>query len=228
MSKLPTSKSSNKHVSKIIYLFLGSLLTLLTGCINIETDVTIYTDESWIGAMTVDIPAETVSLVGGVAAVEQRLNESKREAQDSGLPEEAFAWRQNRDGSMSMDVEGDGQGLEALNQAFFEGQADISINRQQEITIRHSYDQLGQVGSNVVKISGGEVINSNADKVQGNTAIWRNPQRIEVTLTGASTVSSWLWWGVIGGGLLGLCVCGFVMVTALVAGGVYWYRRRQY
>ena len=40
------------------------------------------------------------------------------------------------------------------------------------------------------RISGGQIISSNASRVEGSTAIWETPDKIEVTLTEAAAFSA--------------------------------------
>jgi hypothetical protein len=109
-------------------------------------------------------------------------------------------------------LQADGQEFDSLNELFFQNNADISVevvNGRRQITIRADIQSSEQTGGEagqeisaeelqmmqsfglgvVYRISGGEIISSNATRVEGNTAIWEFPTRIEVTLTEAAEFS---------------------------------------
>lgn len=111
------------------------------------------------------------------------------------------------DGSLSYVLQADGDGYEALNQMLFQGEADISVaevDGQRRVTIRYDASQAAPEEnaqtneemtpemmelfglSFVTRISGGQIISHNADRLEGNTAIWETPGLIEITLTEAA------------------------------------------
>ncbi|MCB0191232.1 MAG: hypothetical protein KDJ65_04740 [Anaerolineae bacterium] len=117
-----------------------------------------------------------------------------------------FEQIEGEDGSLNYLMQADGQNLETLNETFFEGEADISVNEvngRREITIRadmsdendgeepptaEELEMMKSFGIGFTfRISGGEIISSNATRVEGSTAIWEFPSIIEVTLTEAPT-----------------------------------------
>lgn len=228
MHTAPTPKFSGRNFLRLTILLTACCLSLtLMGCLNLETTITIYDDESWEGAMSLDIPASTVELVGGMAEMEKLLDEAKQEAKADGVDTDVWTWGPNGDGGVTVEADTQGMGLETLEKDLFGRQADVSMNSRGQITIRSSeLPELG-FGTTVIKISGGRIIDSNADEVQGGTAIWRNPEEIDVTLMGAASLSTWLLWGAVGGGFLGLCCCGFMFLLLTGAGGFYWYQRQN-
>jgi hypothetical protein len=114
------------------------------------------------------------------------------------------------DGSLSYVLQADGSQYAVLNEVLFQGQADISVaevNGQRQVTIRYdaaaateggatptdqadaelSAEMMELFGFSIVtRISGGEIISHNADRVEGNTAIWDTPRLVEITLTEAA------------------------------------------
>jgi len=121
----------------------------------------------------------------------------------------------NDDGSLSYILQASGQSLETLNEVMFQGQANIEeavIDGQKRITIMYDASQTDGEGSTgsaptpaeeqmtaemmqafgisiITKISGGEIINHNADRVEGGTAIWETPKMVEITLTEAAELN---------------------------------------
>jgi hypothetical protein len=213
---------------------LASLL--LTGCVNVQTNIALHAQEQWHGIAAIQISKDFVQLMeqgntsptqtteGGTitsqfSADTQGLDEWKARVQELDQREDlnvTFEEEKAEDGSLSYIVEGDGQQYAGLNEVFFEGKADISVadvNGQRQVTIRYQppADATGQAaapgGSQqppsqqdlemmkafglgvTYRISGGQIINSNATRVEGNTAIWEFPTTIEITLTEAPEFS---------------------------------------
>jgi len=111
------------------------------------------------------------------------------------------------DGSLTYVLQADGSQYETLNEVFFQGKADISVAEvegQRQVTIRYdtskategeampggqeiSAETMEAAGSKIItRISGGKIIDHNADRVEGNTAFWETPGLIEITLTEAA------------------------------------------
>lgn len=195
---------------------------MLAGCINAQTNVGIYGNEQWSGVTALQLSAEFVQMMeqaekdGGQTSmqmdsqeVDQWLAQAQQAAGRSDISVD-FQEIKGEDGSLSYVLSGSGQGLEALNQIFFNGEADISsttVNGQRQITIKSTLSETGgqpqeltpeeqamqqqmmqAMGIGVsFRLTGGEIISSNATRIEENTAIWENPAQIEVTLTEAAT-----------------------------------------
>lgn len=119
----------------------------------------------------------------------------------------------NDDGSLSYILQASGQGLETLNEVMFQGEADIQeavIDGQKRITIVYDASQSGDNSGSaptpeeaqmsaemmqafgisiITKISGGDIISHNADRVEGGTAVWETPTVVEITLTEAAQLN---------------------------------------
>jgi hypothetical protein len=131
-------------------------------------------------------------------------------ATDSENVNVSFNEVKGNDGSLSYVFQADGSQYAFLNEVLFQGQAEISVaevNGQRHVTIRYdaaaategstgetsqadaemSAEMMQLFGITIVtRISGGEIISHNADRVEGNTAIWDTPRLIEITLTEAA------------------------------------------
>jgi hypothetical protein len=150
----------------------------------------------------------------------ESLDEWVAQAEEAGGREDlnvTFNQEVGDDGSQTYIVQAEGQQYETLNEIFFEGEADISVevvDGQRQVTIRHTFSsEEFEAGSepqdelspemaeqmaegmemfgfaNILRITGGEIINSNASRVEGNTAIWENPIQVEITLAEAAEFS---------------------------------------
>lgn len=139
----------------------------------------------------------------------EELDELLQQAQNAAADETlnvTFDEVQGDDGSLSYVIQANGSRYETLNEVLFQGEADISVaevDGQRQITIRYdaaeategeaapteaeeqmSAEMMEAFGFSIVfRISGGEIISHNADRVEGNTAIWETPGIIEITLT---------------------------------------------
>jgi len=139
----------------------------------------------------------------------EELDELLEQAQNAAADETlnvTFDEVQGDDGSLSYVIQANGSRYETLNEVLFQGEADISVaevDGQRQITIRYdaaeategeaapteaeeqmSAEMMEAFGFSIVfRISGDEIISHNADRVEGNTAIWETPGIIEITLT---------------------------------------------
>ncbi len=184
----------NQFFGSGIWLGVVFMASMLSGYTNIETDVTIYENEQWQASQSVELSAEVVKLMAAedtsVADISQKIAEAESLAQQDSL-NFTFSQETREDGSMVIETAGNGQGFEQLNEMFFDGNADISVNEvdgQRQVTIRQmgiDSSEMMEVGaSNVIIITGKRIVQSNAGQVQLNaTAIWENPNEIDVTLT---------------------------------------------
>lgn len=155
-----------------------------------------------------NVTAETQGL-------DEWLTQAQNAAQLSGTSVD-FKEIDGDDGSKTYVLQASGQGYEQLNQIFFEGKADISVssvNGQRQVTIQYIFENssseenapaqeltpqeqqmqqqmLEAFGLGITfRIAGDQILDSNATRVEGGTAIWENPTSIEVTLTEAAQLN---------------------------------------
>ena len=210
---------------------------LLTGCMSMQSNLALYGEEQWSGAQAMQLSAEFVEMMeqsntsstqsiegGGTFTTEtsidtEGLDEWLANAQNVSNSDDlnvSFDEVKGDDGSQSFILQASGQRYETMNQVFFNGEADISVevvNGQRQVTIRYDFSESsGQTAepqqeltpeemamqqqmleafglSLTFRITGGEIISSNATRVEGSTAIWETPTIIEVTLTEAAEFS---------------------------------------
>lgn len=145
--------------------------------------------------------------------LDEWIAEAEAAAEGQGSVNVTFNQEIGEDGSQTFVLQADGQQFQTLNDLFFENQAEITVETvdgQRQITINYTIssdefaaeteseaempeemeEEMAQMMemfgfSTLFQISGGEIISSNATRVEGNTAIWENPVQIEVTLTEA-------------------------------------------
>ncbi|HMQ53027.1 MAG TPA: hypothetical protein PKE64_27115 [Anaerolineae bacterium] len=200
--------------SRISAIVLSVIATLLAGCLNLQTNIALHGQDEWHGVMAMQFAPEFVEMMEqgdsqtstDTAELEEMLAHAQSAADRSDL-NVTFDEVKGEDGSLNYLLQAEGQTLQSLNEVFFEGKADISVtevNGQRQITIRadmaEDSDQAPSTPEDIemmkafglgvtVRISGGEIISSNASRVEGNTAIWDFPTTIEVTLTEAPAYS---------------------------------------
>jgi hypothetical protein len=137
--------------------------------------------------------------------LEEWIDQAQAAAQDESL-NVTFNEIEAENGARSYILEASGQRLETMNEVLFEGEADISmeeVDGQQRITITYdtsdspateegapsameeemAQGMLDSFGLGFTfRISGGEIISHNADRV------WETPSQIQVTLTPADAL----------------------------------------
>lgn len=209
---------------RFVYWLIGIVSGLvLAGC-TAAMDVTILPDEQWEGVVSMDLPAEMVESMGGIDELRNQM-ESEATSDEAFSPEDVRI-EETEDGGARIIGEASGQGFDSLNENFFESSATISTNEQGHVTINHTYEQQGGMGlTMIVKLSGSEIIESNADQVEGSTATWTNPSEVRVTLIPGRPGG--------GGGVPGAAnffliiaaLVGVVIVLGLIAIGVIFLVR---
>ncbi len=221
--------SEKLHLSKRLHVqghrFLGLLaiaaLLLLAGCGTIDTEVTFYQGERWQSIVELYLLPATVSMVGEAGLeveMESRMSELDAE-------EIEFSWEkeQHEDGGVTLHFTMKGEGWDKLNDSVFDGQATITRDKDQ---VHLSYYPMANIGfmRTTLRLRGGKIISSNADRVEGDTAIWIDPSRVEVVLTEKSSFG-------LGNILLIAAGGGFCLVLVIVSGGLalfllFWKKKR--
>jgi hypothetical protein len=215
MYRMPRQqRSGGRLIIKPFYWLVGVLFGLvLVGC-TAEMDVTVLPDEQWEGMISIELPAEMVESMGGIEELRSQM-ESESDMPSEDFNPEDFRIEETSDGGARMIGETSGQGFEDMNEGFFDGTATISTNDQGHVTISNTYEDMDELGMGItmnVRISGGEIIDSNADRVEGSTAIWENPSSVEVTLVPGRPT----------GGVSGIAAGGgsgtmFLIIAAVIA-----------
>jgi hypothetical protein len=178
-----TNRWKNEHA---LILAILSLLLLLTGC-TMESETRIGNNEEWENVTTLTFSAETVELMGGV---DQLRSDIEDELEDENADyEQSMRLDENSDGSVTYVFTANGQGYDTLNEAVFDGSATIEADDNNQVSIQYDFNSLNIPAFEAVtfKISGSEIVDSNADEVAGGTATWTNPGIIDVTLVSGAT-----------------------------------------
>ncbi len=208
-------------IKSLIYLTLILLSLGLSGCVALETHVTIYQAEAWKTELLITVPSTTLTMLGGEANFEHQLNlPPEQKSSRDGID---LTWEKEpqSDGSLVYRISSTGTGFDKLNQVAFDNHANIFLDANRQITLR--YNPNTELITYTLRVTGGKIIDSNADRVEGSTAIWKNPGgEINVILTEAFDYSNW--W-LVGGVLSGLCLC--LGLPALIGGGFVMSRRRS-
>ena len=151
-----------------------------------DTEVTFYKGERWQTIMEVYLLPATVSMMGGEAGLEAEMETSMPEVESE---EVEFSWEKERheDGGVTYRFTMKGEGWDNLNEGVFDGQA--TITRDESGQVHLSYYTMGDIGftRTVLRLRGGKIISSNADRIEGDTAVWIDPSRVEVVLTEKSS-----------------------------------------
>ncbi|NJN66215.1 MAG: hypothetical protein HC884_05635 [Chloroflexaceae bacterium] len=208
-------KRLSAPLARPVFWFLGILVGLLLAGCTVEQNITILPEEQWELGVSVELPPEAVEQMGGV-------EEIRKQAEESEDSPENFSIEERGDGSVVMTGTSTGQGFENLNNEAFDGSAEITTDADGKVSISWAVENPGMMGMTmIIRVTGAEIIDSNADEVKGSTATWTNPSQVNVTLTpgrGSGGAGG-------GGGLLGtlLIIVVVLVVLALVAGGVVFF-----
>ena len=165
-----------------------AFVLLLVGCGVIENHVTLYEGEEWEAEIQLSLTPVDLSMVGGAGVIEADL---QKQAAQLEKQEIQFEWHreQHDDGSTTYCVSMEGKGLDQLNTAVFDDQATIDVESAQGKRLIHfTYSPSAlEARSYTLSLTGGEIVSSNADRVEKNTAIWYNlTGQAEARLTEAS------------------------------------------
>lgn len=194
----------------ILIIGLCLVMSVLTGC-TAKVEVTFYKDEEWEAVQSLNFaPGE---MWGGEAATDTQLEQTVSQWRAAGVEVE---WRKEHpdDGSTTYIIEEKGRGYDTLLATVFnEG---TTIYEDAEGQIHFEWHGGGGLVTQEVRLTGGRIVSSNADQVQGSTAIWYNPTSIEAVLTPGSRLnlgSTGLIGGIVGVVLLALLAVGAVILV---------------
>lgn len=155
-----------------VFLMAATILIplLLTACGVIKADITLYGDEEWTADTELILTPQEVSMAGGEAALEAELQRKAAQLRQQNV---RYNWRkQQKDGNSVYHFSIEGKGWAVLNNAVFSDQAEISSTNEGRIYFRYSPLFAARVFT--LRLTGGEIVSSNADEVRGSTAIWYN------------------------------------------------------
>ncbi len=211
---------SNRSWTKVLFLTAISVAMLtLAGCGTAEGNITLYQGGRWEGDFDFSVPREMLTLAGGEAALdaEMQAGMEKEMAEAQGVQ---FSWQKTRsdDEGITYRFSMAGNDLESLNAAL-EDDGEVWVEEgpggKRLINFRFTPDAEGTMMRFRFSLTGGEIISSNADRIEGGTATWYDlsgGRTAEATLTEAPT-------GPLGGFFLpllgGLALIGVVVIAAV-------------
>lgn len=163
--------------------------SFLTGCIGvIQADITLYSGEEWKANVDLILTQQDVSMVGGEATIEAELQRQVVQLRQQGV---RYSWhKEYKEGNLIYHLSIEGKDWATLNQAVFNGQAQIQFTEEGYVHFWYMPVFAGRAFT--LRLTGGEILSSNADEVSGRTAIWYNVNSTgyaEATLTEATRLS---------------------------------------
>ncbi len=187
---------------------------LLTGCgstgaLSVTVDLTLYTEERWSADIDILFASQQMEFAGAQtdAAIMTMLEGWRAQGA------QASSSRSERDnGNVSYRLHVSGQGLDQLNAALFDQQADLSVDASTEpATITFRYAPIGSVlGVALTRrfsLTGAAILDSNGIQSSERTVTWSNPTEVmEARLAPAAWVAWPIWVTVGAGGLVGVGV----------------------
>jgi len=172
----------------------------LVGCGTGEGNITLYQGGGWRGDFDFTIPRTMLLLTGGEAALDAALEEGMGAEMITAREEDVqFSWQKTRSDQQAVTYRSSmaGSDLDALNAP--EDGIEVWVEEGPEgkrvIHFRFTPDAMftdteGMLTEFAFSLTGGEIISSNADRVEGGTAAWYNLsgwRTAEAVLTEAPT-----------------------------------------
>lgn len=176
----------NYQTSSLIWWLVSILLLfLLSGCgANVDQRVIFLENEAWESEISLGFSADTLNLLGTINEIDQQINDALDEAEALGIK---ASWDSRRSGSDQVyTINMEGEGLVLLNQAAFEGGANISSTTVDgEEQIHFSYNPgLLAIASYDLTLEGKEILSSNGNQLSQGRVQWINPSgTIQAVLT---------------------------------------------
>lgn len=197
------------------------LALLLSGCGGAVTEeIWLNGGERWEVDLTFSLTESEHSMLQGSLDQEDEWDELVEEAKEEGI---SLDWdrREEEDGGVTYIVTMEGQGLDKLNEATFDGEADLRKDEAGHIHLAWTPTSTSMLRSYSLTIHGGEIISSNADEETDDSVTWHNPSRVQVELTedGSPMVA------ILAVGMACACLAGLVVIGGVV--GFVLLRRRS-
>ena len=164
------------HVG-ILFATVSLLGLMAVGCMAVgdaDVHVTFYSGERWKAEVTSSLTWREVSTLGGQQEIEDYLEDDlTRQALREGWK---YSWRAEypQGGGVSYIISAEGSGLETLRGILGE-QATIYVpdsGGSRRLVVHFTPTSPTLASSYTLQLTGGKIISSNADVVDGNTAIW--------------------------------------------------------
>lgn len=172
--------------STVFRLIMGGLLLILTlvlsGCYGgaVREEIWLKSNDRWESETTFTLTADEREMF------EAEMGETDfKDLIESESPEDVsikFSEREEPDGGISYVIKTSGRGLSTLNENCFGGEATIRKNNEGHISISWtpSPDYIYAFREMAIVIHGNEIISSNANTMEDDTATWQNPSRVDV------------------------------------------------
>jgi len=173
-----------KNTKKFVLVFVvaillaSSLSACTTGALSINVNLILYSGENWRIQIGLVYSRQEIQLVG--PQIEQWLAASVSEWQAQSI-QASYSKKVLDDNNIRYQITASGQGFAKLNNAFFDGLANIYYD---EITkqIEFSYLPVGEFFSAALSrtfsLNGGKIISSNGAQMDSNTVTWVNPVNV--------------------------------------------------
>ena len=204
---------------RIRRLLIIMSLFLLAGCglnIDIDQEVILYPEEAWEMQVEMMLPAQTLSLSGGRAQVEQALDEAVQAIEVQGGTA-SWASTQEEQG-LRYTMEASGEGYQLLREiSFFDVDIEAQIvNGQRQIAFSSCLSRGLIGGTHTLTLIGGDIISTDGVEIEKGKVQWVNPSGcIEAVITEKRRVP------------LGLMLPGGILLAGIVAGGWFLLQRRR-
>lgn len=183
-ARLTSASTIAKRMLICATLLLVAVFSAACSVGAMDITITFNPNQEWKAESHWFLNQQEIAMLGTTADVELQKQAATLNARGV-----KYEWHKQNDGANTTYViTVDGKGLLLLNELIFNNRATIQSSGN---TITLLYQEIGLSGFRplTLRLTGGTIISSNADKVNGNTAIWYNLKygdTIEAKLTEAS------------------------------------------
>ena len=200
----------------ILGYFLSSCIPILSA----DIEITLSADEEWRAKTEVVFTQQQLGLLAG--DIDNGFEEIVQEIRRSGVDAQ---WNRNEDrddGNIGYVITASGQGLENLNDAFFDGNKAFTLDQsdgKRRIVFSHypGNSSLGMVQNETFTLKGGRIISTNGRQIDRRTVTWTNPNGLmEAVLTESPNYSAYV-----------IIILGAILVVSATMLGVRRMSRKR-
>lgn len=213
---------SEKIKWKFVYLFVMLLIMAsAAGCNGVgsaDMDMTVYADEKYEMTVTFRIPNEYLSMVGGTAEMENRLDEMVTKSADEG---EKVSWK--RDKSVPADEVGyiinvSGKGFDSSSDSGFSITPTV-YDGQDALEFEGDFSDFAGLNSFSFTLHGSKIVESNGEPIEKGSVRWDSIYASPHAIFIPKGHINWVQIGaglIVGLGCLGTLLAGGVIIFMLV------------
>ncbi len=178
------------HLFLIIMIVLCSVL--MSACGVADTDITLYTNNTYKQAVLISLSADQMQMAGGVEAFEKMLDDAVLDAKDAGIK---LSWRDlnTRDTSTySYEVKTDKMEITDDSDSFTWRETQFKNRKAYEFKYSQLASLMGGFQSLTLTLHAGKILDSNGTQVNSRTVRWVDPIEAPYAIVIPKSPVSWV------------------------------------